>query len=148
MEETVKVGLIGCGRISNQHMKAIRQVEGVAVTGLADVSEENIAALTADPAFNGGEYTSPPRKGLEAYGMVWLGWLYSQEWWRRELWKANSPVRTGRRKKGRSSFAKRAASPFLSRSGRSSCRTLLTIARTCGTSDWRPFRSLPMASCT
>src|SRR5437762_13150083 len=48
LEETVKVGLIGCGRISNQHMKAIRQVEGVAVTGLADVSEENIAALTAD----------------------------------------------------------------------------------------------------
>jgi predicted dehydrogenase len=44
--KTVNVGLIGCGRISDQHMKAIRQVEGVAVTGLADVSEENIATLT------------------------------------------------------------------------------------------------------
>ena len=52
--------------------------------------EGQIAALTADPAFNGGDYTSPPRKGIEAYGMVWLGWLYSQEWWRREMWKARS----------------------------------------------------------
>ena len=56
--------------------------------------EGQIAALTADPAFNGGEYTSPPRKGIEAYGMVWLGWLYSQEWWRREMWKARSPGNT------------------------------------------------------
>jgi homoserine O-acetyltransferase len=56
--------------------------------------EGQIAALTADPAFNGGDYTTPPRKGLEAYGMVWLGWLYSQEWWRRELWKTTAPERT------------------------------------------------------
>ena len=57
-------------------------------------SKGQIAALTADPAFNGGDYTSPPRKGIEAYGMVWLGWLYSQEWWRREMWKTNAPDRT------------------------------------------------------
>src|SRR5215212_7486306 len=56
--------------------------------------EGQIAALTADPAFNGGDYTAPPRKGIEAFGMVWLGWLYSQEWWRREMWKANAPERT------------------------------------------------------
>ena len=56
--------------------------------------EGQIAALTADPVFNGGDYTSPPRKGLEAYGMVWLGWLYSQEWWRREMWKINTPGNT------------------------------------------------------
>jgi homoserine O-acetyltransferase len=56
--------------------------------------EGQIAALTADPAFNGGDYTAPPRKGLEAFGMVWLGWLYSQEWWRREMWKASAPDRT------------------------------------------------------
>ena len=24
--------------------------------------------------------------------MVWAGWLYSQEWWRQELWKARSPA--------------------------------------------------------
>ena len=56
--------------------------------------EGQITALTTDPAFNGGDYTAPPRKGIEAYGMVWLGWLYSQEWWRRELWKTNNPDRT------------------------------------------------------
>jgi homoserine O-acetyltransferase len=56
--------------------------------------EGQIAALTADPAFNGGDYTTPPRKGIEAYGMVWLGWLYSQEWWRREMWKTAAPGRT------------------------------------------------------
>src|SRR6185503_18189384 len=52
--------------------------------------EGQIAALTADPAFNGGDYTAPPHKGIEAYGMVWLGWLYSQEWWRREMWQART----------------------------------------------------------
>ena len=56
--------------------------------------EGQIAALTADPTFNGGDYTSPPKKGLEAFGMVWAGWLYSQEWWRRELWKTNAPAGT------------------------------------------------------
>ena len=52
--------------------------------------EGQIAALTADPAFQGGDYTAPPRIGLEAFGMVWAGWLYSQEWWRRELWRMNT----------------------------------------------------------
>jgi homoserine O-acetyltransferase/O-succinyltransferase len=52
--------------------------------------EGQIAALTADPSFKDGDYTSPPVKGLEAFGMVWGGWLYSQEWWRRELWKASA----------------------------------------------------------
>jgi homoserine O-acetyltransferase len=56
--------------------------------------EGQIAALAADPAFNGGDYAAPPRKGIEAYGMVWLGWLYSQEWWRREMWKTAAPGRT------------------------------------------------------
>jgi homoserine O-acetyltransferase/O-succinyltransferase len=56
--------------------------------------EGQIAALTTDPTFNGGDYTAQPRKGIEAFGMVWLGWLYSQEWWRQELWKANAPGRT------------------------------------------------------
>jgi len=56
--------------------------------------EGQIAALTADPTFQGGDYTVEPAKGLEAFGMVWAGWLYSQEWWRRELWRANSPAGT------------------------------------------------------
>src|SRR3954452_19527371 len=56
--------------------------------------EGQITALTTDPTFNGGDYTSPPRRGIEAYGMMWLGWLYSQEWWRREMWKGANPDRT------------------------------------------------------
>jgi homoserine O-acetyltransferase len=56
--------------------------------------EGQIAALEADPAFRGGDYDAPPKRGLSAFGMVWAGWLYSQEWWRRELWKTNAPAGT------------------------------------------------------
>src|SRR5581483_5911062 len=52
--------------------------------------EGQIAALTTDPAWQNGDYTAPPKKGLEAFGMVWAGWLYSQEWWRRELWRTTA----------------------------------------------------------
>jgi len=56
--------------------------------------EGQIAALTADPTWHDGDYTTPPAKGLEAFGLVWAGWLYSQEWWRQELWRTNSPAGT------------------------------------------------------
>jgi homoserine O-acetyltransferase len=51
--------------------------------------EGQIAAIAADSTFNGGDYTAPPAKGIEAFGTVWAAWLYSQEWWRKELWKTN-----------------------------------------------------------
>ena len=50
--------------------------------------EGQIAALTADPTFNRGDYSSQPEAGIRAFSMVWAGWLYSQEWWRRELWRS------------------------------------------------------------
>jgi homoserine O-acetyltransferase len=53
-----------------------------------------IAAITTDPDFKGGDYTTQPVQGIRATSLVWLGWLYSQEWWRRELWKADSPPGT------------------------------------------------------
>src|SRR5471032_2630778 len=56
--------------------------------------EGQIAALTADAAFQNGDYTAPPTKGLEAFAMVWTAWLFSQEWWRKELWRASSPPGT------------------------------------------------------
>jgi homoserine O-acetyltransferase len=52
--------------------------------------EGQISAITADPTFANGDYTEQPAKGLSAFGMVWAGWLYSQEWWRRELWKTTA----------------------------------------------------------
>ena len=51
--------------------------------------EGQIAAINADPVFAAGEYKTPPEKGLQAFGMVWAGWLYSQEWWRKELWRGS-----------------------------------------------------------
>ena len=56
--------------------------------------EGQIAALTEDPAFNGGDYTAEPVHGIEATSLVWLGWLYSQEWWRRDLWRSDFPAGT------------------------------------------------------
>lgn len=52
--------------------------------------EGQISALTADETFKNGDYTTPPARGISAFGMVWAGWLYSQEWWRRELWRTNA----------------------------------------------------------
>ena len=49
--------------------------------------EGAVSALTADAAFSDGDYTSPPIKGLTAWSRHWAGWVWSQEWWRRELFK-------------------------------------------------------------
>ena len=43
------------------------------------------AALTADRAFAGGDYTSPPEAGLRAFGRVYAGWAYSQAFYRERL---------------------------------------------------------------
>lgn len=49
--------------------------------------ESAISALTADPAFNDGNYPAPPLRGLAAWANHWSAWVYSPEWWRRELFK-------------------------------------------------------------
>jgi homoserine O-acetyltransferase/O-succinyltransferase len=56
--------------------------------------EGQIAALTADENFKGGDYTAEPEKGIQAFSMVWTGWLFSQEWWRQELWRVDQPKDT------------------------------------------------------
>jgi homoserine O-acetyltransferase len=76
--------------------------------------EGQIAAIEADQTFNGGDYTSEPVKGMQAFGMVWAGWLYSQEWWRRELWRTNTPPGTtfeGCRRQRRDSAGTHLAAP-------------------------------------
>ena len=54
--------------------------------------DSQIRAITVDPGFKGGDYTEQPVHGIEATGAVWLAWLYSQEWWKRELWKKSDPA--------------------------------------------------------
>ena len=49
--------------------------------------ESAISALTADPAFDEGDYESPPTRGLTAWAHHWSAWVTSQEWWRREMFK-------------------------------------------------------------
>lgn len=57
--------------------------------------EGQIAALTTDPAFKAGDYgNAEPERGIQAFSLVWAGWLYSQEWWRRELWRGDMPPLT------------------------------------------------------
>jgi homoserine O-acetyltransferase len=45
------------------------------------------AALTADAAWNGGWYATPPSKGLRAVGRVYAGWGLSQPFYMQELWR-------------------------------------------------------------
>ena len=50
--------------------------------------ESAIRALTTDPVFAGGRYTAPPTQGLAAWSAHWAAWVWSQEWWRRGLYKS------------------------------------------------------------
>ncbi len=45
------------------------------------------AALTADAAFAGGDYTAPPEAGLRAFARVYAGWAYSQAFYREGLYR-------------------------------------------------------------
>ena len=45
------------------------------------------AALLADPSFAGGQYRTPPRAGLAAFGRVYAGWAYSQAFFREGLYQ-------------------------------------------------------------
>lgn len=56
--------------------------------------ESQIIAIENDPAFLAGDYTVQPKKGLEGFGAIWAAWLFSQQWWRDELWRSYSPPGT------------------------------------------------------
>jgi homoserine O-acetyltransferase len=49
--------------------------------------EAEIAAIESDTAFRGGDYKIPPKQGIRLFGLIWAGWLTSQQWWHDELWK-------------------------------------------------------------
>ncbi|WP_425595604.1 alpha/beta fold hydrolase [Ruegeria faecimaris] len=45
------------------------------------------AALCADQNWNGGNYDSPPKAGLKAFGRVYAGWAFSQTFYREGLYE-------------------------------------------------------------
>jgi homoserine O-acetyltransferase len=57
-------------------------------------NESQIDAIMTDPAFKGGDYTEQPKAGIESFNIVWTAWLFSQEWWRQELWRSEEPAGT------------------------------------------------------
>jgi homoserine O-acetyltransferase len=61
----------------------------VPICGTARTSPHNFvfldgvkAALRADAAFKDGWYDVPPEKGIRAFGRVYAGWVYSQDFYR------------------------------------------------------------------
>jgi homoserine O-acetyltransferase len=54
--------------------------------------EAEIGAITQDPGFHDGDYAEQPANGINQFALVWAGWLFSQEWWRKELWKEGAPA--------------------------------------------------------
>lgn len=46
------------------------------------------AALQADAAFQNGWFSSPPEKGLRAFGRVYAGWGFSQAFYRQKLFES------------------------------------------------------------
>lgn len=45
-----------------------------------------VAALTADPGWNGSWFTQRPIRGLRAFARIYAGWALSQAFYREELW--------------------------------------------------------------
>ena len=75
-----------------QHPQRVRRA--LVLCGTAKTSTHNWIfleslkrALTSDTAFADGEYEAPPEKGLRAFASVYVGWAFSQAFWRQELYK-------------------------------------------------------------
>ncbi|MBI1257854.1 MAG: alpha/beta fold hydrolase [Chloroflexi bacterium] len=51
--------------------------------------ESAISTFKADEAFQDGNYSAFPEKGFAAWSQHWKAWMFSQEWYRQELFKAN-----------------------------------------------------------
>ena len=45
------------------------------------------AAVRADAVWNGGNYSSPPEKGLRAFGRIYASWAYSHDFFRDGLYR-------------------------------------------------------------
>ncbi|MEM7540483.1 MAG: alpha/beta fold hydrolase [Pseudomonadota bacterium] len=70
-------------------------IESIApICGASKISEHNsvfissaLAALKTDPEFAQGWYTQAPMRGLLAFGHVYAGWLFSQDFYREGLYE-------------------------------------------------------------
>jgi len=49
--------------------------------------ESALSAFKADEAFQDGNYSVFPQKGFVVWSQHWMAWMFSQEWYRRELFK-------------------------------------------------------------
>jgi len=78
------------GALFPEMVRAIAPICGSAKTSAHNmVFLEGVkAALTADAAFAGGWYDTPPVKGLGAFGRVYAGWVYSQDFYREAEYRA------------------------------------------------------------
>jgi homoserine O-acetyltransferase/O-succinyltransferase len=76
--------------------------------------ESAISALTADPAFADGDYTAVPAKGMTAWADHWTSWVFSQEWWRLELFKPRSPTVEATLQQWRSYWARKDPNDLIS----------------------------------
>ena len=72
------------GALHSDMVRAIAPICGSAKTSPHNfVFLEGVkAALTADAAFAGGWYDAPPVTGINAFGRVYAGWVYSQDFYR------------------------------------------------------------------
>ena len=71
------------------------------ICGAARVSKHNWlflegakSALLTDPEFKGGDYTSRPEVGMQAFATVYSGWVFSQDFFRESLFKTIGMERT------------------------------------------------------
>jgi homoserine O-acetyltransferase/O-succinyltransferase len=86
---------MGAGQVYQWAVSHPDMVERLApIVGSAHTSPHNQvfleglrATLTADSAFEGGEYTAPPRAGLRAFSRVYAGWGLSQAFYRQRLYE-------------------------------------------------------------
>jgi homoserine O-acetyltransferase len=53
-------------------------------------NESLINAIETDCTFDKGDYKAEPEKGIESFNLIWTAWLFSQEWWRQEMWKTDA----------------------------------------------------------
>ncbi len=53
-------------------------------------NQGQILAITNDPAWQNGDYKTQPVAGIQTFNLMWTGWLFSQEWWRKELWREDA----------------------------------------------------------